>query len=74
MAVGELADELGRRPELSLEDVAFTLQVGRNAHKYRAVLVTDSLADARSQLDDGSPVPAPTCRITSNALFAVSRA
>jgi len=50
----ELADELGRRPELSLEDVAFTLQAGRNAYKYRAVLVSDRLADARSQLEEGS--------------------
>jgi pyochelin synthetase len=49
----ELADELGRRPELSLEDVAFTLQAGRGAHKYRCHLVCDSLAAARSQLAEG---------------------
>ncbi len=48
----ELADELGRRPELALEDVAFTLQAGRNAYKYRAALVCDGLAEARSLLGE----------------------
>jgi pyochelin synthetase len=47
----ELADELARRPELSLEDVAFSLQVGRNAHRYRSYLVCDRLADARRDFD-----------------------
>jgi acyl transferase domain-containing protein/SAM-dependent methyltransferase len=46
----DLAAELGRRPHLSLEDVAFTLQAGRNAHKYRSHLVCDGLAEARTQL------------------------
>ncbi|HEX3525459.1 MAG TPA: amino acid adenylation domain-containing protein [Thermoanaerobaculia bacterium] len=50
----ELAVELGRRPDLSLEDVAFTLQVGRNAYKYRSFLVCDSLGDARRELEEGS--------------------
>jgi pyochelin synthetase len=46
----ELADELGRRPELDLEDVAFTLQVGRNAYRHRAYLVCDGPAAARREL------------------------
>jgi pyochelin synthetase len=49
----ELADELGRHPELSLEDVAFTLQAGRNRHKYRSHLICDQLGEARSQLAAG---------------------
>jgi len=49
----ELADELGRRPGLSIEDVAFTLQVGRNAHRYRTYLLSDRLADARVELEEG---------------------
>ncbi|MBW8877597.1 MAG: amino acid adenylation domain-containing protein [Acidobacteria bacterium] len=48
--MGELSEELGRRPELSLEDVAFTLQVGRNTHKYRTYLVCDSLTAAANEL------------------------
>jgi pyochelin synthetase len=48
-----LAAELDRRPGLSLEDVAFTLQVGRNAHRYRSHVVCGSLADARNQLAEG---------------------
>jgi len=53
----ELAAALARRPELSLEDVAFSLQVGRNAYRYRSYLVADRLADAQKDLDqDRLPV------------------
>ncbi|HEV7673039.1 MAG TPA: amino acid adenylation domain-containing protein [Candidatus Angelobacter sp.] len=44
-----LADEFGKRPESSLEDVAFTLQVGRNAHPYRSYIVCKELSDAQGQ-------------------------
>lgn len=38
----ELIEHVDRHPDLPLADVAFTLQVGRNAHRYRAhVLATD---------------------------------
>jgi amino acid adenylation domain-containing protein len=56
-AMQELADELGRRPDLSLEDVAFTLQVGRNGYSYRTYLVCATLADARKELGEGSRLP-----------------
>jgi len=49
----ELAEELGRSPGLALEDVAFTLQAGRNAWSHRAFLVCGGLAEARSLLAEG---------------------
>lgn len=52
-----LADELGRRPGLHPEDVAFTLQVGRNAHRHRTFVVCDGLADARLQLAEPDLLP-----------------
>ncbi|HBL28027.1 MAG TPA: polyketide synthase, partial [Acidobacteria bacterium] len=54
----ELAEELGRRPDLELDDVAFTLQVGRNAWKYRAFVVCDSLASAAAGLAAKAGLPA----------------
>gem|GEM_PF-2334488 len=50
----DLAEELARRPELPLDDVAFTLQVGRNAHPYRTHVVADTLGAARAQLADAA--------------------
>jgi amino acid adenylation domain-containing protein len=49
-AAQALAGHLGRHPELSLEDVAFTLQAGRNAYAYRGYLMCDSLTEAQSRL------------------------
>ncbi|WP_436627541.1 KS-MAT linker domain-containing protein, partial [Dickeya dadantii] len=37
-------------PELSLQDVAYTLQVGRVAHEYRLAFVVDVAADAVNML------------------------
>jgi amino acid adenylation domain-containing protein len=48
--VRELSGELARRPELSLADVAFTLQVGRNAHPYRGYVVAGDADGARTLL------------------------
>lgn len=53
----ELAANLDRRPELSLDDVAFTLQVGRNAHPYRTYVVCDQLADARHVFEEREHLP-----------------
>jgi acyl transferase domain-containing protein len=50
----QLAEELERHPELSLDDVAFTLQVGRIAHPYRSHVVADAIAAARSQLAEAA--------------------
>jgi amino acid adenylation domain-containing protein len=47
-----LADDFGVRPELPFDDVAFTLQAGRNGWKYRSFLICDSLAEARRRLAD----------------------
>ncbi len=52
--VQDLGDALERHPELSLADVAFTLQAGRNAHPYRGYVVADGLADAGAVLADGA--------------------
>jgi pyochelin synthetase len=48
----ELSEELGRRDGLSLADVAFTLQVGRNAHPYRGYVVAGDVDEARALLAD----------------------
>ncbi|KGT96174.1 ketoacyl-synthetase C-terminal extension domain-containing protein, partial [Dickeya fangzhongdai] len=47
---GQLADAIERHPELSLQDVAYTLQVGRVAHEYRLALVAEVAADAVNML------------------------
>lgn len=47
--VRALAEEFGKRPELNLEDVAFTLQVGRNAYPNRICIVCDRLSAAEEQ-------------------------
>ena len=46
----ELAEELARRDDLALEDVAFTLQVGRATHEYRDFVVCDTRSAARRAL------------------------
>jgi len=46
----ELAAHLDTHPEICLQDAAFTLQVGRNAHKHRAYLVCDNVAAASRDL------------------------
>jgi acyl transferase domain-containing protein/acyl carrier protein len=45
-ATANLADHLTRHPELSLADVAYTLQVGRNIFAHRRVVVCEDLKDA----------------------------
>jgi len=45
-----LMEEFGRRPELLLEDVAFTLQAGRNAYSHRSYIICDQLSEARDLL------------------------
>ena len=46
-----LGDHLRDTPERSLADAAFTLQVGRLAHRYRGVVVAASQTDAANRLD-----------------------
>ncbi|MDN3638515.1 SDR family NAD(P)-dependent oxidoreductase [Simiduia curdlanivorans] len=46
-----LATALREQPDLSLADVAFTLQVGRRAHDYRRVLVAASREEAITLLE-----------------------
>ena len=45
-----LAAFLSKNPDLSLADVAYTLQVGRKAFRHRRILVCNSHEDAISQL------------------------
>jgi acyl transferase domain-containing protein/NAD(P)-dependent dehydrogenase (short-subunit alcohol dehydrogenase family)/acyl carrier protein/SAM-dependent methyltransferase len=46
-----LAEHLARAPALSLAQVAYTLQRGREAQPHRLALIADSLAEARASLD-----------------------
>ncbi|WP_205297256.1 SDR family NAD(P)-dependent oxidoreductase [Candidatus Pantoea multigeneris] len=43
---GELADFLAQHTALALQNVAYTLQVGRVAHEYRLALVAETVAEA----------------------------
>ena len=52
----ELGETLGRRPDLALADVAYTLQVGRNAHPYRAYLIASDVAEARAALAEPAKI------------------
>ena len=46
----QLADFIEQHGELSLQDVAYTLQVGRVAHEYRLALVAEGAADVVNML------------------------
>lgn len=50
-----LADHLRARPDVSLADVAWTLQAGRGEHAFRRYAVVNGAGDAISVLDGGTP-------------------
>ena len=50
-AASRLADELRRRPDVSLADVAYTLQVGRRPFAHRRAIVCGTHAEALEALD-----------------------
>ena len=50
-AAGELAAALRDGPQLALGDVAYTLQLGRKAHEWRAALVCEDADNAARALD-----------------------
>jgi pyochelin synthetase len=52
-----LAEALGTRLHLSLEDVAFTLQVGRNAYSHRSYAVSDGMPEAQAQFANPERLP-----------------
>jgi phthiocerol/phenolphthiocerol synthesis type-I polyketide synthase E len=52
IATQNLANHLKQFPELSLADVAYTLQVGRQAFDHRRMLVCNSLTEAGSILEN----------------------
>ncbi|MBV9792208.1 MAG: SDR family oxidoreductase [Chloroflexi bacterium] len=54
-ATDRLAAALSQQPELNLADVAYTLQVGRGAFKYRRMLVCRDAEDAVAALRDRAP-------------------
>ncbi|WP_257453440.1 non-ribosomal peptide synthetase/type I polyketide synthase [Archangium lipolyticum] len=66
-SVGEigsrLAEALGQRPDAALADVAYTLQMGRKAQRWREAIVCDSLDTARRRLEslaaEGSAAEVP---------------
>jgi acyl transferase domain-containing protein/acyl carrier protein len=51
-ATTNLLNHIKVHPELNLADVAYTLQVGRQAFKYRRAVVCQNLSDAVSALQD----------------------
>ena len=51
-ATKNLATHLKEHPEISLADVAYTLQIGRQAFDHRRMLVCDSLTNAISILEN----------------------
>ncbi|HEV2779527.1 MAG TPA: SDR family NAD(P)-dependent oxidoreductase [Actinophytocola sp.] len=57
-AVRRLADQLARRPDVALRDVANTLQLGREAFEHRRTWVTDSMAEIVATAGAGDrPLP-----------------
>lgn len=46
----QLADYLQTHPDINLHDVAYTLQIGRQAFAYRSIVVCESLQDAINKL------------------------
>jgi amino acid adenylation domain-containing protein len=54
-AVRRLADHLEAHPGLPLDDVAGTLQLGREAFRHRAALVASDTGEARELLAAGDP-------------------
>ena len=53
--VQRLADFLERHPQLSLDDVAYTLQVGRSQFEHRRQVVAATTADAVAKLRAAAP-------------------
>ena len=66
---GRLADHLESRPDLSLADVAFTLQVGRKAFAHRRSLVAEDLPAAIAALRRRQPAGAPAVEMGVAFLF-----
>lgn len=54
-ATANLANHLCQYPDLNLADVAYTLQVGRQAFNYRRMVVCHSLKDAANVLETCDP-------------------
>jgi acyl transferase domain-containing protein/acyl carrier protein len=54
-ASANLSEHIARHPDLSLADVAYTLQVGRKAFSQRRTLACSSLDDARQALAASDP-------------------
>jgi len=54
-ATGRLAEHLVSRPDQSLADVAYTLQVGREAFEHRQIMVCQDLDDAAAALGRRDP-------------------
>ncbi len=63
---GRLAAFLEARPEIALEDVAYTLQVGRRQFEYRRIVVAESVADAVARLR-AAPAPGEQARLQASA-------
>ncbi|GMT96633.1 type I polyketide synthase [Corallococcus caeni] len=51
-ATEQLAAHLDAHPNVSLADVAYTLQVGRHIHEHRRAVVVKDVADAKAALRD----------------------
>ncbi|MFO1432620.1 MAG: amino acid adenylation domain-containing protein [Candidatus Competibacteraceae bacterium] len=55
MATANLAKHLRQHPEQNLADVAYTLQVGRQAFAYRRMLICQDTTDAVTVLETAAP-------------------
>jgi amino acid adenylation domain-containing protein len=59
-ATENLADYLSQHPQVNLDDVAYTLQVGRRAYEYRRAFVCGPVDDAVAVLRERRPISAGT--------------
>ncbi len=70
--VERLADWVDVNPGADADDVAYTLQVGRNAHAHRIAVVADSLVALRDTLRQGPEIRVCDVELTPTAVFVFS--
>lgn len=65
----ELASRLGREPVPALDDLAYTLQVGRNAHRCRLALVCSSVDELGDSLRGEHDITVLDTELTPTVIF-----
>lgn len=64
----QLAEHLKNHPQTALEDVAYTLQVGRKAFAHRRMILCSTLQQAIQALEQSNPAQVVTTKATPKSL------